>query len=123
MFAITLAVGLAVVAAVALLPFCAGGARFSRSSAPSGLALVGAALVLAVPTALWQVAILPSRNETFLIAFFLLLAGALLLMAGGEDDGEPGEEADEPPWWPSFELEFASYVRSRRRPVCTLPRR
>jgi len=109
----TLAVGLLVVAAVALSPGYVARVRLPRRSTAIGTAFVVVALLLALATTLWHVALLPSRNEAFLVSFVLLLLGALLIVGGGEEDG-PGADDDEPRWWPSFELDFQSYARSRR---------
>ena len=102
-----------VVAAVALSPAYAARVRVPRGSTTIGAASVAAAIALAVPAALWDVAVLPSRNEAFLVAFALLLLGALLIVGSGPED-DPGADDEEPPWWPSFELDFWSYTRSRR---------
>jgi hypothetical protein len=112
-FALTLAVGLLVVAAVALSPAYVARVRLPHRSTTIGAAFVAAALLLAVPTTLWQVALLPSRNEVFLISFVLLLLGAVLIVGTAPED-DPGADDDEPPWWPSFELDFWSYTHSRR---------
>jgi len=112
-FAFTLAVGLLVVAAVALSPAYVGRVQLPRHSTAIGTAFVTAALLLAAPVAIWHVTLLPSRNEVFLVSFVLLLLGTLLIVGTGPED-DPGEGDDEPPWWPSFELDFWSYTRSRR---------
>jgi drug/metabolite transporter (DMT)-like permease len=112
-FALTLAVGLLVVAAVALSPGYVARVRLPRRSTALGAAFVVAALLFALPTTLWHLALLPSRNEVFLVSFVLLLLGALLIV-GSEPEDDPGADDDEPPWWPSFELDFRSYARSRR---------
>jgi hypothetical protein len=112
-FAFTLAVGLLVVAAVALSPAYVTRVQVPERSEAIGAAFVAAALLLALPAALWGVAVLPSRSELFLVAFALLLLGALLIV-GHEPDDDPGADDDEPPWWPSFEHDFWSYARSRR---------
>jgi hypothetical protein len=112
-FSLTLAVGLLVVAAVALSPAYVARVRLPHGSTAIGGAFVAAALLLAVPAALWHVAVLPSRNEVFLVSFALLLLGALLIVGNGPED-DPGADDEEPPWWPSFELDFQSYARSRR---------
>jgi len=117
-FALTLAIGLLVVAAVALSPAYVARVRLPHRSTEIGAAFVAAALLLAVPAALWQVAALPSRNQVFLVSFVLLLLGAILIVGNGPDD-DPGADDDEPPWWPSFELDFWSYARSRRPLVPT----
>jgi hypothetical protein len=112
-FAFTLAVGLLVVAAVALSPAYVARVQLPRHSTAIGTAFVTAALLLAAPAAVWQVTLLPSRNEVFLVSFVLLLLGTLLIVGTGPED-DHGEDGDEPPWWPSFELDFWSYTRSRR---------
>jgi hypothetical protein len=112
-FAFTLAVGLLVVAAVAFSPAYVARVQVPERSEAIGAAFVAAALLLAVPAALWQVAVLPSRSEVFLVAFALLLLGALLIV-GNDPDDDPGADGDEPPWWPSFEHDFWVYARTRR---------
>jgi hypothetical protein len=112
-FAFTLAVGLLVVAAVALSPAYVAQVQVPERSEAIGAAFVAGALLLAVPAALWQVAVLPTRSEVFLVAFALLLLGALLIV-GNDPDDEPRADDDEPPWWPSFEHDFWAYARSRR---------
>jgi uncharacterized membrane protein len=122
-FAVTLVVGLVVVAAVALAPLYVERCRLPRGSRALGAVLVGAALTLAVPAALWQVTLLPSRNDVFLVAFVLLLLGALLIIAAGGGDDEPGGNGEEPPWWPTFETDFWGYARRQRRVASTATRR
>jgi hypothetical protein len=112
-FAFTLAVGLVVVAAVALSPAYVGQVQVPARSDAVGAAFVASALLLALPAALWQVSVLPSRNEVFLVAFVLLWLGALLIV-GNDPGDDPGADDGEPPWWPEFEHDFWSYTRSRR---------
>jgi hypothetical protein len=112
-FAFTLAVGLLVVAAVALSPAYVTRVQVPERSEAIGAAFVAAALLLALPAALWQVAVLPSRNEVFLVSFVLLLLGTLLIV-GNDPEDDPGADDGDPPWWPSFENDFWSYARSRR---------
>jgi hypothetical protein len=114
-FPVTLAAGLLVIAAVALSPLYADRVEPPPGSTALGAGFVAAAFLLAVPAALWHVALLPSVDEVFLAAFALLLFGALLIVAGGRDEGR-GADDDEPPWWPRFELDFRSYAR-RRSPL------
>jgi hypothetical protein len=115
-FALTLAVGLLVVAAVALSPTYVARVRLPHRSTAIGASFVAAALLLAIPTTLWHVALLPSRNEVFLVSFVLFLLGAVLIVGTGPEDdpGADDDDDDEPPWWPSFELDFWSYTHSRR---------
>jgi hypothetical protein len=120
-FLVTLAVGLVVIAAISLSPLYAGRVRLPRGSAVLGAGLVASALGLAVAAALWQAAMVPSRNGAFLAAFVLLFLGALLIVRTDEGD-DPGADADEPPWWPSFELDYRSYARRQRRVAHSSPR-
>ena len=119
----TLAAGLLVVTAVALSPLYVGRVATPPGSTALGAVFVAAALLLAVPAALWQLALLPSLDEVFLAAFVLLLLGALLILAEEEDDDHPGADEDEPPWWPRFELDFRAYASGRRRPLAPTPTR
>jgi hypothetical protein len=109
----TLAVGLAVVPAIALSPLYAGRLRLVRSArlgtafvlAAVGLALIGAAAPGAAP-----------RNQLFVCAFVLMLIGALLI-GKEEPEDPPGPSSDDPPWWPEFEAELRSYTRRHRQPI------
>jgi hypothetical protein len=113
-FAFTLAVGLLVVAAVAVSPAYVARVQVPERSEAIGAAFVAAALLLAVPAALWQVAVLQSRSEVFLVAFALFLLGAILIVGNDPDDDPGADDDEEPPWWPSFEHDFWNYARSRR---------
>ena len=77
----------------------------------------------------------PGTGTTFALVLFVIIAVTLLLMAilsgrdgdnpddgnAGPDDGGPElprppedrPSGDEPDWWPDFERQFASYVKSR----------
>ena len=112
----TLAAGLLVVAAVALSPLYVERVEPPPGSTALGAVFVATALLLAVPAALWRLALLPSVDEVFLAAFLLLFLGALLIVAG-EHGEDPGSDEDEPPWWPRFELDFRAYSSGRRRPL------
>ena len=112
MFLVTLAFGLAVVAAISLSPFYAGRRKLTRST-PIGCALVLAAIALAVVSAAVRHPIANGR-VLFLVAFFLLLFGSLLLIADDESDNGDGGE---PPWWPEFESGFRRHVARSGQPV------
>jgi hypothetical protein len=120
-FLVTLAVGLVVIAAISLSPLYVRRVRLPRGSTALGAALVAAALGLGVAAALLRAAMIPSRNGAFLAAFVLLFLGALLILRTDEGD-DPGADAPEPPWWPSFELDFRSYARRRQRVAHSSPR-
>lgn len=116
MFLPTVAVGLAVVAAISAAPLYAPRVRVRRSS-PLGTALVLAAVGLVCCCA-GASSDFPLRGELALAAFPLLLAGTLLLLGDGRGDGRGGlGRDDEPPWWPEFEREFRRYSRRPRQPV------
>jgi hypothetical protein len=114
MFIVTLALGLAVVPAIACSPMYAARLRLRspRLGTASILAAVGLGFVcVGAPEAV-------PRNEFFLCAFALMLLGALLL--AGEDPDEPSDsDGDEPPWWPEFEAELRRYRQRSRLPVVT----
>jgi hypothetical protein len=116
MFPVTLAIGVAAVAAIALSPFYADRVR------PFGSVRLGAALiVVAVGIGLLCVATpgtsVAARSELFLCSFILMLVGAVLVLREGDDPDEHellDRPDDEPPWWPDFEENFRSYARRGR---------
>jgi hypothetical protein len=112
MFPLTLALGLAVVAAIALSPLYAPRLELARSI-PLGSALVLAAIAFAVAWAVAPHHAGTSGRALLPVAFFLLLVGSLLLIA----DDEPGDDAygPEPPWWPGFESDFRRYAARSRQ--------
>ena len=117
MFTVTLALGVIVVAAIALSPLYAGALRRFRSLRLSAAALT---LGLAIPVlCVAAPGTATVRSELFLCSFALILIAALLAFGDGDDPDEPGEWVDdEPPWWPEFERNFRSYAR-RRPPVAS----
>ena len=120
-FLVTLAVGLVVIAAISLSPLYVHRVRLPRGATAFGAALVAGALALAVAAGLLKATMVPSRDGAFLAAFVLLFLGALLIVRTDEGD-DPGADPDEPPWWPSFELEYRSYARRRRSVAHGSPR-
>jgi hypothetical protein len=117
-FAATLIVGTASIAAIAAAPLYASRLPLRRS-AGLGAALVLAAVGLGFAAAGAGTGSLPLRAELALVAFPLLLAGALLLLAadGGSDDGGSGPYDEDPPWWPEFEQAFRRYSWTARVPA------
>lgn len=112
MFMVTLALGVAVVAAIAMSPLYAGRLRPMRS-ARLGIALVLLAIGIATVCTAAPSAVFPVRHAVFLCVFVLMLAGALLIL--GEDPDDWREAADdEPPWWPEFEASLTRYRRGLR---------
>ena len=114
-FVLTLALGVAVVAAISLSPLYARRLRHGRSDA-LGLALVLAAVGLAAIAAAAPAEAAGVEDALFPCAFLLLLAGALVLLGEQPDGRGEGDDSD-PPWWPEFESGFRSYAKRRREPV------
>lgn len=115
MFPLTIAFGLAVVAAICVSPLFApqlGRVHSGRIGAAFVICSVGFVFVaLARRTH-------PDGRVLFLGAFAALLVGAMLLLADDTTDGDDDRgDSDDPPWWPEFESGFRRYAAQSRRPV------
>ena len=118
MFILTLALGVAAVAAIALSPLYAGRLR-PFGSMRLGAAFISLALGIALVCAATPGTSVATKSKLFLCSFVLMLVGAALVVRDSDDpsEDEPRDWSDgEPPWWPEFEEGFRSYAR-RRRPL------
>jgi hypothetical protein len=108
-FVVTVAAGVAAIAAISLSPLYVGRLRLARSVPIGGVLVVGAIGLAAAASVTGRT--IP-RDEVFLAVFVSLLVGSLLILGDDGDDPEEDDGAD-PPWWPEFEADFGRYARRR----------
>jgi hypothetical protein len=113
---IDIAVGLAAVLAIALMPLVPDSRRPQVSV---GVAVLLIALPL--PTAVLLQPQLPGsvavQQSVLFAALLAFVAGAFLLRVSDDDGGGGGPPGGgDPPWWPDFEDAFRRYERSLRTP-------